>query len=343
MVTLWGGFIFVLNMIGLHALVLVLLGRFSTKVYLSYSIFYVIGTILATHVPVVGMTPLKSLEQLGPFGVFVVYQLLQHCESTIKSKQLHKVDSWKYRIKVFATAFILSSLAVTLIIPKGYFGPISSRVRGLFVRHTKTGNPLVDSVAEHQPADPSSYFRYLQHLCTFAPIGFIFSLFYFGDASSFVISYAILAYFLSQRMVRLILLMGPVASILGGIGIGRIATWSFFQLWIEEEEESKDSEPTRNVSTDMKKKKKVGKRGNVTKGIQSPIRILMNTINSKDGTMFKRLVAAVLVFILSLFAASFQDYSLKMSRALSNPTITMIGQRSDGSLVKIDDYREAYW
>ena len=56
-----------------------------------------------------------------------------------------------------------------------YFGPISSRIRGLpgppfkafglfgilrcfcfgssrFVKHTKTGNPLVDSVAEHQPA-----------------------------------------------------------------------------------------------------------------------------------------------------------------------------------------------
>jgi dolichyl-diphosphooligosaccharide--protein glycosyltransferase len=42
------------------------------------------------------------------------------------------------------------SLLVVLVIPKSYFGPISSRVRGLFVPHTKTGNPLVDSVAEHQ-------------------------------------------------------------------------------------------------------------------------------------------------------------------------------------------------
>ena len=33
-----------------------------------------------------------------------------------------------------------------------YFGPLSARIRGLFVRHTRTGNPLVDSVAEHQPA-----------------------------------------------------------------------------------------------------------------------------------------------------------------------------------------------
>jgi len=35
----------------------------------------------------------------------------------------------------------------------GYFQPLGARIRGLFVKHTRTGNPLVDSVAEHQPAD----------------------------------------------------------------------------------------------------------------------------------------------------------------------------------------------
>ena len=41
-------------------------------------------------------------------------------------------------------------LVVFLIMPAGYLGPLSARVRGLFVQHTRTGNPLVDSVAEHQ-------------------------------------------------------------------------------------------------------------------------------------------------------------------------------------------------
>merc|ERR1712194_894860 len=34
-------------------------------------------------------------------------------------------------------------------------------VRGLFVKHTRTGNPLVDSVAEHQPADAHRIVRHL--------------------------------------------------------------------------------------------------------------------------------------------------------------------------------------
>lgn len=336
-----------LNMIGLHAAVLVLLGRFSTKIYISYSAFYIIGTFLATQVPVVGMTPLKSLEQLGPLVVFFFYQLIQYCESKIRAKKLAKARAWKYRFNIFVTACIIGMISIIIFIPTGYFGPISSRVRGLFVKHTKTGNPLVDSVAEHQPADSSSYFRYLQHLCTFAPIGFIFSLIHFGDASSFVITFAVTAYFFSLKMMRLILLMGPVASILGGITVGRAVTWSFLQLWIEEEDDTKDmsemvEEKAAITTNDTKKRKKSGKKI-PSKDTKSPLRRNENSGNEKDGMLFKRLIAALMVFILSMFAASFQNYCLKMSRALSNPSIAAVGQRKDGSIVKVDDYREAYW
>ena len=54
----------------------------------------------------------------------------------------------RFRVSVIALA--AATLLIVLVTPKSYFGPISSRVRGLFVPHTKTGNPLVDSVAEHQ-------------------------------------------------------------------------------------------------------------------------------------------------------------------------------------------------
>ena len=47
---------------------------------------------------------------------------------------------------------VLLAVIVVTVVPSGYFGPLSARVRGLFVQHTRTGNPLVDSVAEHQPA-----------------------------------------------------------------------------------------------------------------------------------------------------------------------------------------------
>jgi len=236
MVATWGGYVFVLNLIGIHAAVLVLLGRFSTKVYLSYSLFYVIGTVMAIQIPVVGLAPLKSLEQMGPGLVFLFYQVIYYCESQIRKKNLTRLEAWKLRFEIFFTAFIVVVAILTLLIPKGYFGPISSRVRGLFVKHTKTGNPLVDSVAEHQPADNSAYFRYLQHLCLFAPFGFLSVLSHFGDSPSFVIAYAITAYYFSCKMVRLILLMGPVASVLGGISVARALIWCFQTVWTDSDD-----------------------------------------------------------------------------------------------------------
>ena len=59
MVAAWGGYVFVLNLIGLHATLLVVLGRYSTKLHRAYTLFYVVGTTLAIQVPVVGWTPIR--------------------------------------------------------------------------------------------------------------------------------------------------------------------------------------------------------------------------------------------------------------------------------------------
>ena len=50
MVAAWGGYVFVLNMIGFHAVALVFLGRHSTKLHRAYSLFYIIGTAGAIQV-----------------------------------------------------------------------------------------------------------------------------------------------------------------------------------------------------------------------------------------------------------------------------------------------------
>ena len=65
MVAAWGGYIFVLNMIGVHAAVLCIVGRYSQHLHHSYSLFFIVGTAGALQIPVVGLQPLQSLEQLG--------------------------------------------------------------------------------------------------------------------------------------------------------------------------------------------------------------------------------------------------------------------------------------
>ena len=56
--------------------------------------------------------------------------------------------------KLVLGAGAVAAVGLAYAVQAGYLGPLSSRVRGLFVKHTKTGNPLVDSVAEHQSTRP---------------------------------------------------------------------------------------------------------------------------------------------------------------------------------------------
>jgi dolichyl-diphosphooligosaccharide--protein glycosyltransferase len=227
MVATWGGFIFVLNLIAAHAVALVLMGRYSSKLHRAYSLFYIIGTIGATHVPVVGWGPLKSMEQLSGLAVFCAYQILEYCEIQRRKKNLNVLELTMLRVKVTIPIFGFLALIVAVLLPTGYFGPLTARIRGLFVKHTRTGNPLVDSVAEHQPASEAAYGHYLNVIYKIAPYGLIMCVFNFTDANLFLVSYAFIAYYFSSKMSRLIILLGPVGSALAGNAIGLILDQCF--------------------------------------------------------------------------------------------------------------------
>ncbi len=104
----------------------------------------------------IGYTPLKSLEQLGAFGIFSLYQLLHGTAVVHQRKLLGNLSLRQVRLRAAAVCGGVGVVVSFVLLQQGYFGPLSSRIRGLFVKHTRTGNPLVDSVAEHQATSPDA-------------------------------------------------------------------------------------------------------------------------------------------------------------------------------------------
>ena len=334
MVAAWGGYVFVLNLIGCHAGVLFVLGRYSTKLYRAYTSFYIVGTCLALQVPVVGMTPLKSLEQLAPCALFCFFQLWEFCEHMKRKKNLSFVDAWKFRIQIFGAAALIGAVVLYFLVPTGYFGPISSRVRGLFVKHTKTGNPLVDSVAEHQPASTEAYYQYLDVLCYVAPVGLgLVLLFYFTDSSSFLVVYAGAAYFFSHKMIRLVLLTAPIASVCTGIALGRAAGWivkSIIMLTPETYDEPVEKTVTKasKKKDDDDEKKKKKSRSTLGFWIEKLIRL---------G------ISYYAVSVVYDKAEVFHNKAHLVAKQISHPSILFKAQLQSGQSVIVDDYREAYY
>jgi hypothetical protein len=92
MVSSWGGYVFLINLIPLHVLALMISGRFSHKVYVAYSTVYILGTLLSMQISFVGFQPIQSSEHMAAFGVFGLCQLLafyQFAQTKLSQEQFN--------------------------------------------------------------------------------------------------------------------------------------------------------------------------------------------------------------------------------------------------------------
>lgn len=83
--------------------------------------------------------------------------------------------------------------------------------------------PIIASVSEHQPTTWSSYFFDLGYLIVFVPIGFYYCLVHKCTLGKlFIAMYGVLATYFSCVMIRLMLVLAPVACILAAIAISEL-------------------------------------------------------------------------------------------------------------------------
>ncbi len=55
------------------------------------------------------------------------------------------------------------------------------------------------------------------------------------DSTSFLLAFGCVAYYFSSKMARLIILLGPIASALGGVAVSAIIEWAVLQLQLSVE------------------------------------------------------------------------------------------------------------
>lgn len=85
MVSSWGGYVFLINIIPLHVLTLIVTGRFSHRIYTAYSILYCLGTILSMQIAFVGFQPIQSSEHIlvSIQIIFIIHHLPFICLNRI--------------------------------------------------------------------------------------------------------------------------------------------------------------------------------------------------------------------------------------------------------------------
>ncbi len=71
MVSAWGGYVFITNLLPLHAFVLICMGRYSPRLYVAYSTWFSLGTLASMQIPFVGFLPIRSSEHMSALGTSV--------------------------------------------------------------------------------------------------------------------------------------------------------------------------------------------------------------------------------------------------------------------------------
>ena len=169
MVAAWGGYVFITNMIPLHALVLVLMGRFSERLYVAYSSFYVIGTLASMQIPFVGFQPVRTSEHMAALGVFGLLQLIALTELVRRY-----VSGPQFKVIVrsaVAGIALLAFCALVVLTYAGYIAPWTGRFYSLWdTSYAAKHIPIIASVSEHQPPAWPSYFMDLHCLMVFFPV-----------------------------------------------------------------------------------------------------------------------------------------------------------------------------
>lgn len=125
-----GGYAFITNMLPLHCFALLIMGRFSSRIYVAYSTYYAIGTLASMNVPFVGFQPIRTSEHMSALGVFGLLQLVafvQLVRTHLPRKQFRYVLSVS-----LAAAIVFGSMAVVVLTKKGWIAPWTGRFYSLW-------------------------------------------------------------------------------------------------------------------------------------------------------------------------------------------------------------------
>ena len=88
MVSAWGGYSFIINIIPIFVLGTMFIGKFNMKIYVAYSVFYTLGSLMAMLITFVNFAVIKSSEHLASHCVFVImnfYVLVELLKRNVKA------------------------------------------------------------------------------------------------------------------------------------------------------------------------------------------------------------------------------------------------------------------
>ena len=208
----WGSFRYAAEVLGLFALALVVLRRYTPRLFLAYGMTLGFMLYIGTEIPLLGhafLTESTTIALVGIMGVLIVMELARLAPSSRGRLSILGVT-------IVSSAAILFGLVSTKIIS-------GSLLQGKFLAtvdpFVRNNIPLVASVAENRPSTWASLYLELGSLIILAVFGFFFAFQRLREGDVLLIIFGVTGFYFAASLVRLTLILAPVMATLAAITV----------------------------------------------------------------------------------------------------------------------------
>src|SRR2546427_874420 len=208
----WGSFRYAAEVLGLFALALVVLRRYTPRLFLAYGMTLGFMLYIGTEIPLLGhafLTESTTIALVGVMGLLIVMELARLAPST------------RGRLSILGVTIVSSAVI--------FFGLVSTKIisgsllQGKFLAtvdpFVRNNIPLVASVAENRPSTWASLYLELGSLIILAVFGFFFAFQRLREGDVLLIIFGVTGFYFAASLVRLTLILAPVMATLAAITV----------------------------------------------------------------------------------------------------------------------------
>jgi len=210
----WGAALYPLGMTVLFVLVLLLLRRYSSRLFLSYSATFGLALFIAVNVPKLGFRFLTESTALAVFGIFLLLCIFE-ASRHVKTLKMKTVFVFCFLALIAVLFFVLSWL--------GYIAPLQTKFLSVLNPLERAGetpvHQLFSSVQEHRPAAWGSFYYDIGIGVFFVPVGLFFAVQNPTNRNIFLCIFGLTSVYFASSIVRLTLLMAPAFCILWALAL----------------------------------------------------------------------------------------------------------------------------
>ncbi len=231
----WGASSYPLGLLPLFAFVMLLMGRNNGRLLTAYLSTITVGLFVSMAVPRVGFSLLSSttgILSIGVAGLLIfaeLYKKFGHAGISFGKKLISL-----FKPAIFGGIAALVSIVAYLsytnsldVLGRAFasetiFGRLGSKFLTIIDPFYRLSNRILGSVAENAPSPWSAFFAHLYIFTIIFPLGFYFVYKRRRDEDIFVLLFGITTTYFAGSMIRLMLVLAPVAALLSGIAITNI-------------------------------------------------------------------------------------------------------------------------